>query len=236
MSRLDQQDLPIVRGAVEIKSEFCVLAGCQSPHRVNYRQGDLIYTPGDQASEFYYIRQGKVKLAFLDESGRHLTLVLLSAGDVFGEAALIEGQERNLLAQAHEDSCLCSFQRSHFFQCLGRHPQLITWLLATFAKREQQLAEKLSLLAFKKVPVRLAQQLLNLAQQSGEQRPQGIEIRMTHQEIADLIGAVRETTTMMLDRLQSQGITRNGHRSIILLDAARLEQVAAGQSRISDNR
>ena len=235
MSSPDQQDLSMVKGVVEIKSEFCSLVGCQSPHRVNYRKDELIYSPGDQASEFYYIRQGKVKLAFLDESGRHLTLALLAAGDVFGESALIKGKNRRLFAQAKEDSCLCAFRRSYFFQCLRRHPQLVTWLLSTFAKREQQLVEKLSLIAFKKVPVRLAQQLLELAGQSGQRTPQGIEIRTTHQELADLIGAVRETTSMVLSQLQSQGITRNGLRSIILLDEARLGQIAAGQIRVFDN-
>lgn len=213
---------------------------CQLPcclKRINYRAGETVYSPGDPSDQIYYIYRGRVKLSYLDESGRRVTLAILGEGEIFGELALVEGSKRTFLATVWEDTCICPFDRSWLRQCLAEDPKLALWMLQLLGHYEQRLMQKLFRLHFQSVPRRLAQELLELVEWYGEPTAEGIMVRITHQELADLIGAARETTSVALHQLRQQGFCSMGsgraQRQIVISDLTGLDEVAKGQCLVS---
>ncbi len=191
-----------------------------------YRKGDVIYQPGDIDDSLYYIHAGKVKLAYLDESGRKLTLTILGEGEIFGEMVLIGRKERDLLAQVLQDAVIYEIERSRFLELLREKPELALEVMELFGKRTQEIERKLEDLVFKDIPTRLSRQILKLIEEHGVETREGVQIdfKITHKELADLIGSARENTTSALNRLAREGILDKKRYRIIVKDEERLKE------------
>ena len=199
-----------------------------------YQKGDMIYQPGDLDDYVYYIKQGKVKLAHLDESGRRLTLAILGEGQIFGELALIGERRRELLAQVLQDAVVYKIDRHRFLRLIEQKPYLALELIEIFGKRAREIERKLEDLVFKDIPTRLSRQLLKLIDEHGEETQEGVQIgfKITHKELADLIGSARENTTSALNRLAKEGILDKRRYHIIVKDEEKLKTL----SKISTNQ
>jgi len=173
-----------------------------------YRKGEVVYQPGDVDDSLYYLESGKVKLAYLDESGRKLTLMILGAGEIFGEMVLIGRRRRDLMAQVLQDAVIYEIERTRFLELLREQPELTFEVMELFARRTEELERKLEDLVFKDIPTRLSRQILKLIEEHGVRTREGIQIdfKITHKELADLIGSARENTTSALNRLAREGI------------------------------
>lgn len=191
-----------------------------------YRKGDVIYQPGDIDDSLYYIHSGKVKLAYLDESGRKLTLTILGEGEIFGEMVLIGRKERDLLAQVLQDAVIYEIERSRFLELLREKPELTLEVMELFGRRTQEIERKLEDLVFKDIPTRLSRQILKLIEEHGVETHEGVQIdfKITHKELADLIGSARENTTSALNRLAREGILDKKRYRIIVKDEERLKE------------
>ncbi len=191
-----------------------------------YRKGDVIYQPGDLDDRVYYVADGKVKLAYLDESGRKLTLALLGQGEIFGEMVLLGSRRREHLAQALQDAVIHPLERSRFLYLLERKPWLALEIIQLFGKRARDLEQKLEDLVFKDITTRLSRQLLRLIADHGQETPEGrqISFKITHKELADMIGSARENTTSALNRLAREGILEKKRYYIIVKDEERLKE------------
>ena len=191
-----------------------------------YRKGEVIYQPGDIDDSLYYIHSGKVKLAYLDESGRKLTLAILGEGEIFGEMVLIGRKERDLLAQVLQDAVIYEIERSRFLELLREKPELTLEVMELFGRRTQEIERKLEDLVFKDIPTRLSRQILKLIEQHGVETREGVQIdfKITHKELADLIGSARENTTSALNRLAREGILDKKRYRIIVKDEERLKE------------
>ncbi len=191
-----------------------------------YRKGDVIYQPGDIDDSLYYIHSGKVKLAYLDESGRKLTLTILGEGEIFGEMVLIGRKERDLLAQVLQDAVIYEIERSRFLELLREKPELALEVMELFGRRTQEIERKLEDLVFKDIPTRLSRQILKLIEEHGVETREGVQIdfKITHKELADLIGSARENTTSALNRLAREGILDKKRYRIIVKDEERLKE------------
>ncbi len=195
-------------------------------HGRTYQKGEVIYQPGDVDDSLYYIKSGKVKLAYLDESGRKLTLTILGEGEIFGEMVLIGKDRRELMAQVLQEAFIYEIERGRFLELLREQPELTLEVMELFGRRTREIERKLEDLVFKDIPTRLSRQILQLIAEHGIQTGEGIQIdfRITHKELADLIGSARENTTSALNRLAKEGILDKKRYRIIVKDEARLKE------------
>ncbi len=191
-----------------------------------YHKGEVIYQPGDVDDSLYYIESGKVKLAYLDESGRKLTLTILGEGEIFGEMVLIGRRKRDLMAQVLQDAVIYEIERTRFLGLLREKPELALEVMELFGRRTEELERKLEDLVFKDIPTRLSRQILKLIEEHGIRTREGIQIdfKITHKELADLIGSARENTTSALNRLAREGILDKKRYRIIVKDEERLKE------------
>jgi CRP-like cAMP-binding protein len=191
-----------------------------------YEKGEIIYQPGDIDSSIYYIKEGKVKLAYLDESGRKLTLDVLGEGEIFGEMVLVGQRQRELLAQILQDARIYEIEKGRFRELMDQEPWLALKILELFGQRTREIEQKLEDLVFKDIPTRLSRQLLKLIEEHGERTSEGIQIdfKITHKELADMIGSARENTTSALNLLEREGILNKRRYRIIIKDEEKLKE------------
>lgn len=191
-----------------------------------HRKGEIIYQPGDLDDRVYYIAEGKVKLAYLDESGRKLTLAILGERELFGELILVGSRRREHLAQALQDALVHPIERDRFLYLLERKPWLTLEIIQLFGKRARDLERKLEDLVFKDITTRLSRQLLRLISEHGQDTPDGkqIDFKITHKELADMIGSARENTTSALNRLAREGILDKKRYYIVIKDEEKLKE------------
>lgn len=181
---------------------------------VNKPKGEFIYLPGDPATSVYVLKEGRVKISLLSESGKEIGIDIIEPGEVFGELALVDDSPRKSLAQALEDVLLCIFDKRDFEMMLQSRPQLAVRVAKFIGWRRRRLEKKLVDLLYKDVTTRIAELLLEFAREQGRADRSEVLIPLTHQDIADLVGASRQTTTSVLNDLERLGVIELGRRSV----------------------
>jgi CRP/FNR family transcriptional regulator len=201
-----------------------------SYHRFSGKQ--VIYMPSDPRSRLYAILSGKIKLTQVSPDGKELVLCVLGKGDVFGELCLFDEGPHSTLATALEDAEIFSVKCSDLAKFMAKDPAVVTALGKHVGDRLRTLEQKLSDFAFKDVAQRLASLIVDLAHDYGEKKTSGehvIEMKITHQDLAGLIGSTRETTTTTLNQFRDKGLIEFKRGRIIVMDVQRLESMANGQ-------
>lgn len=198
---------------------------------VKVRRRHVIFTPGDASDSLYLLKSGLVKISRVTEEGKELTLYFLSPGDVFGEASLIDRVPRNTLAQAYEDCVLQVIDRDSALKFMSGHPEFLLRVTQLIAERRRQLENKIDNLLFKSAHARLAGLFLELAKEFGVRDSRGIiiNLKLTHREIANLIGSTRETVSFALLDLRKDELIQTDGKRVILLDIPRVEQLYEGR-------
>lgn len=211
------------------KSDLAKIAGITSPK--TFAEDSVIFNIEDPGEIFFVIKTGKVKIAVPSESGREITLATLREGDFFGEMALIDGEPRSAMAIATESTEVLQIHRRDFVDILTRHPSMMLSLMITLSRRLRRADQKIEDLAFLPVPSRLAKVLLSIAQESGEKVREGwvINLHLTHQELADIVGTSRETVTRILSSFTRQHLIARTRQGMVISDPVRLgAQVQGG--------
>jgi len=163
--------------------------------------------PGDQ---FFVVVKGEVKVFVDSPDGREVVLTHLQTGEFFGEMALFEGEPRSASVTALTETELVAVSRNDFFAALSRDFALTKKILKTLSARLRRANEVIESLALQDVGGRLARYLIRLADESGKPAIEGFFVvsRPTHQEIANSIGATRETVTRMLKQFEDRKLIR----------------------------
>ena len=190
-----------------------------------YKKGETIYMPGDPATTVYFLKAGRMKLVYLDPSGRRFTVAICRPGQPFGELGLSKEQSHyRFLAQALTDIELCSISKDSLLAFAGENPQLSLRLAKWVGDQLNEIQIRLEELLFQDVPTRMARVLLRLADEYGQTVPEGvlIDLPLTHQELAELIGSTRETSSLTLSALQREGFLVRQKRRFLLPDVAAL--------------
>lgn len=189
-------------------------------------RGEMIYQPGNPSDSVYVVEEGRVKLAYLDESGKKLTLFILDPGEIFGEMCLVGETHRRHLATAIEDALVRRISRMDFTEIIEADILYLQLLLEHFAHRVREFEEALEDLAFKDIQARLSRQLLKLSDEYGVKTEEGILIgfQITHKELADMIGSARENTTLALNRFEREGILDKSRYRIVIKNEAGLRK------------
>ena len=195
---------------------------------VDLPRGQALFHEGDPGDRLYIIRSGKVKLGRRSPDGRENLLSVLGPGEMFGELSLFDPGPRTATASAVADARLFELTHPELVKWVDRYPSVVTQLLAALARRLRRTNETLGDLVFSDVPGRVAKALLDLSSRFGEPTEDGLRVAhdLTQEELAQLVGASRETVNKALADFTSRGWVRREGRAVVLLDMARLERRA----------
>ena len=189
----------------------------------SYPKGSVILFQDDPGDALYIVRTGRVKVVLIGEDGREVILGVLEPGSHFGELALIDDQPRSAHVIAMEDAQLLILRREDFRRRVDANPTVAWALLQELSKRLRRADEKIGGLVLLDVPGRIARLLLDLSQEGGGPL---IDKVLTHQTIAQMIGASRETVSRSMKDFQENGLIRVERRRIAVADKAALEKRA----------
>jgi CRP/FNR family cyclic AMP-dependent transcriptional regulator len=173
----------------------------------NIKKKGFVYSEGDRADTLYILKEGRIKITHLTEDGRELTIDIIEPGDIFGELTLAGEEERETSAEALADSFICTISRKNFEAFLSMRPHLSLTITKWMGLRLRRIENRFENLIFQDVRTRLTTLLKDLAEKYGEDIEGGrkIAIKLSHQELANLIGATRETVTLELNNMKRRG-------------------------------
>ncbi|OGP08861.1 MAG: hypothetical protein A3G39_03465 [Deltaproteobacteria bacterium RIFCSPLOWO2_12_FULL_43_16] len=182
------------------------------------KKGSFVYTAGDKAETLYILKEGKIKVSRLSEDGKELTIDVLRTGDIFGELVLAGEEERETIAKAVEDSFICAIEKGDFEGLIRKNPIFSFTITKWMGLRLRRVENRLENIIFHDVRTRIISILRDIAVKYGSPVQDGtlITLRLTHQDIANLIGATRETVTVELNNLKREGYIITSKRSIII--------------------
>ncbi|GIO14826.1 cyclic nucleotide-binding protein [Cohnella xylanilytica] len=193
----------------------------------NYRKGSLIFLEGNKGEEVFFIASGAVSIFTLNRT-KKVVLSVLREGDYFGEMALINPEPgRSATAETLAPTKLYSLRKSAFLLLFDRDRGFLRHLLLNTMERLNNANQQIYDMTFLSVRARIIKRLLSLqAQQPGSAsgRESQLPLRITHQQLADMVGAVRETVSKIIQELQDEGLIRIERRMIRLAEPARLEK------------
>lgn len=185
-----------------------------------------IFFPGDPSKQVYLLKEGRVKISRISEDGREVTLALLEPGEIFGELEILDGSPRDTMAEALDDSQICVVNKDLFLDMVRRKPAFSFRLTKLIGLRMRKIESRVEDLVFRDVSARLAHLLLDLSNEYGKETKEGIYlgIKITHQEIANLIGSIRETVSAILGEFKRDKWISFDGRQILLLRKDLLEK------------
>ena len=174
----------------------------------------------------YVVTTGKVKLGRTAADGRENLLAVMGPGEMFGELSLFDPGPRTATATAVTATTLSGLGNSDLDPLLSQRPEVAGRLLAALARRLRRTNEAMADLVFSDVPGRVAKALLDLAQRFGVQTSDGLRVThdLTQEELAQLVGASRETVNKALADFAGRGFLRLDGRAVVILDIERLRK------------
>ena len=196
-------------------------------HMASYGPHELICFPGQPEDTLFLLKEGRVKISQISEKGQEMTICLLQPGEIFGEVETITGIPRETVVQALEPVLVCEITRDNFLRFLERCPTIAIRILTKVGRQLRYVESKYADMVFRSAQGRLAKLLLKLSETMGEEEAgkTRLNIRLTHQNLANLIGTSRETVSALLRQFQLQGLLLQERRSLYLLDLERLNQI-----------
>ncbi|KGF16182.1 MULTISPECIES: CRP-like cAMP-activated global transcriptional regulator GlxR [Corynebacterium] len=195
---------------------------------VRFPRGTTIFNEGEPGDRLYIIIDGKVKLARHSSDGRENLLTIMGPSDMFGELSIFDPGPRTSSAVCVTEVTAASMNSDLLHQWIDDHPGISAQLLRMLARRLRRTNNSLADLIFTDVPGRVAKALLQLANRFGTQ--EGPNLRVTHdltqEEIAQLVGASRETVNKALAEFAHRGWIRLEGKSVVICDTERLARRA----------
>jgi CRP/FNR family cyclic AMP-dependent transcriptional regulator len=192
-----------------------------------YPKNSVILFEDDPGDALYIVSTGQVKVVLIGEDGREVILSVLGDGDFFGEMAIIDDEPRSAHVIAMKDSHLLVLRREAFQAQLEQNPKIALKLLRVLVQRLRRADEKIGGLVLLDVNGRVAQLLLNLAEESGGPK---ITRRLTHHTIAQMIGSSRETVSRAMRELVERGFIEVSRREITIRQRDSLHSLAGSKA------
>jgi len=188
------------------------------------RRRDVVYLPGDPGESLFLVNGGRVKISKVTRDGKALTLSYCGPSEMFGETCLVDGGPRQEMAEAMENAMITEIAREEFERMLQANASLGFHMTRILAGRRRDVENKLETLVFRDVTSKLAELLLSLADEYGVDDARGtlVALKITHQELANLIGSTRETVSLTLSQFKKKSLITTEGRKVIISDAASL--------------
>jgi CRP/FNR family cyclic AMP-dependent transcriptional regulator len=168
--------------------------------RRTFRSGEVIFHREDPGLVLYVIKEGKVKISLISPEGQEISLVVFGKGECFGEFAILDGLPRSADAVAMEKVECYTLQRSDFHQAIMKNPKIAIQVMEVLSQRLRSTDQMVEDLIFLDVYGRVAKKLLELAEAHGTKVEDGtrIDVRLTQQELASMVGASRESVNKVM--------------------------------------
>jgi CRP/FNR family transcriptional regulator, cyclic AMP receptor protein len=191
-------------------------------------RGERLFDEGDAGDALYVVLDGKVKLTRTSADGRENLISLIGPGEMFGELSLFDPRPRTMSASAVTDVRLAALAHDDLRSWLNGRPDVAMHLLAALARRLRRTNEVMSDLVFTDVPGRVAKALLDLAARFGTRQEDGLQVNhdLTQEELAQLVGASRETVNKALADFVARGWIQLHPKSVLLIDPERMRRRA----------
>ena len=192
------------------------------------RRGEVLFHEGDSGDKLYVVTEGKVKLGRSSSDGRENLLAIMGPGQMFGELSLFDPGPRSATVTAITDTTFLSLSHDDMMRWLDGRPAVALGLLSQLAGRLRRSNDVVADLVFSDVPGRVAKQLLELADRFGRTADDGVHVHhdLTQEELAQLVGASRETVNKALADFASRGWLRLEPRSVVIMDVERMKRRA----------
>jgi CRP-like cAMP-binding protein len=196
---------------------------------------DTIFTPGDPDDQLYFLLSGAVRLYKIYDDYKEATTALLKDSGVFGKLNLVEGRWQDVFAEAVTDARVVSIQKASLERVIKSNPEFALRLFSSLSERLRQSDEVIESLLHREVSTRLATLLVNLAERFGEEGDADllIDVRLTHQDLANMIASTREAVSKVMSEFQRYGVIETRNRKIAILDRGALTKRASGPSGLS---
>jgi CRP/FNR family transcriptional regulator len=195
-----------------------IMQRINSRMRITKRQrGEWVFVLGDPANSIYFLQKGRVKLTALSAEGQEVLHEIINPGEIFGDTSAMLGVPRTTSAQALELSLLYEISRKDFEALLVLNPELSLQLLKSVGRRLKKAEAQLVNVICKDVSQRVKDALIDLMDREssvGSNKP--VEIRITQQDLANLVGASRQKTWQALKELEDSGMLKLMYRSIVV--------------------
>ena len=193
---------------------------------VKVNKGNTLFKEGDAGDKLYIVVEGKLKLGTSSGDGRENLLSILGPGEMFGELSVFDPGPRTSTATAVTDTRLLALAHDQVIGWVTAHPQVSLQLLARLAQRLRRTNETLADLVFSDVPGRVAKAIMDLGSRFGVQKEEGLHVNpdLTQEELAQLVGASRETVNKALADFAGRGWVRLEPRAVVVLDFERLSK------------
>ncbi len=187
-----------------------------------YAEGEFLHEAGEPMSAVTFINRGRVKVYRVSRDGKQQTIVLLGAGDAFGEIGIVDLRAQDLYVEALEQTSVCRTGRDSFLQLASRDPALAIRLAEAMGEKLQEARERIADFAFRDIRGRVAHLILTFLERerrlSGEADLDRIVPGLTHRELADVIGTRRESVTLALNALEREGLIAVDDGRIVVSD------------------
>ncbi len=185
-----------------------------------YRKGQIIFLEEETGNYMYLVLSGKVKVSKAGTGGKETILAIHRTGDFFGEMSLLDGKTAPATVSAMEDSKIISVSGADFHKYLLHNEKVMLQIINVLCARLRQVWQTQSL-SSSSADARIRMGIYQLAKRHGIRDAHGtiIDLKITHQELAEMVGTSRETVTRVLARLKEEGILEIDQRRMTLLDA-----------------
>jgi len=193
------------------------------------RSQQPLYFPDEPAQAIFFLKEGHVKISRLAEDGKEIILDVIGPGEIFGELTFSgSGETSGELAQALDDTVICTMKKEDFESLLKTKPELNFEITKRIGLRLRRFQERISEMVFKDVRKRIAAFLVRYAEEFGKIKGGVITIKMhlSHQEIALLVGAARQTVTTTLNEFRSKGLIDFSRQGFVIKHLPELQKLS----------
>jgi CRP/FNR family transcriptional regulator, cyclic AMP receptor protein len=186
----------------------------------SFPKNQVIFMEEETGKYMYIVLAGKVKITKATAGGKESLLAIHQAGDFFGEMALLDGKTSPATVSAMEDCRIATVSAHDFHTLLMRNEKVVKQIIQVLCTRLRQVWAQVQSLSYSTADSRIKAGILQLSQKHGVADSRGIiiNLKITHQELAEMVGTSRETVTRTLARLQESGVLQIEQRRMILLD------------------
>ncbi len=202
------------------------LAG--TAHFLRLDKDQTLFLKGDPGLQLFIVARGVIRISSTSADGKETTLNLMHSGQMFGEVAVLDGQDRTANATAHETSELLVIERRDLMAFLDRNPEAMRRMLVAVCARLRWISEALEDAHFLDLPRRLAKRILLLAKLFGHPHSEGgirIALQLSQQDLAELLVVTRESVNRQLKIWESDGLMTLKGGYLVVTDIARLETI-----------
>lgn len=187
------------------------------------KKGTILTSPDHPSESLFLLKKGQVRLYRMNGEGRQFTLDVLVDGNIFGETSSISLTDHQVYAEAMTDSYVCTLSHEDFEEFIESNPKIALKLIDILSTRLKEVYSFSEKIALSDVKHRLLYLLMMLSEKTGRRKGewQSIEMKLTHQDLANMIGSTRETTSSIISSLKKEGYLKKNIRFSVNAEKAK---------------